>query len=204
MDIIREADVSASTFQNIFRTKDGVLIELVQDMFAGQFGAAESIAGTSAPPVHVYAAETAIQLALIELNSHLRDIYLEAYTNPTTAEFINRETAVRLKDSFGIYQPKCTLGDFYEMEIGSAGLMRAYMAHPCDVYFTLERKIERFLSMSLAAYRVPTDEIEDAVTFVQSLDIRQVAERVMQNLFSMLSMHFAFAPLTAEPKKQTP
>jgi len=30
LDIIKEADVSAGTFQNIFHTKDGVLLELVK------------------------------------------------------------------------------------------------------------------------------------------------------------------------------
>ena len=29
-EIVKEADVSISTFQNVFRTKDGVLVELVK------------------------------------------------------------------------------------------------------------------------------------------------------------------------------
>ncbi|EKC61597.1 hypothetical protein LEA_12274, partial [human gut metagenome] len=33
---------------------------------------------------------------------------------------------------FGPYQPELTARDFYAMEIGSAGIMRSYMAHPCD------------------------------------------------------------------------
>ena len=32
--------------------------------------------------------------------------------------------------------------DFYEMEIGTAGCMRAYIAKKCDMYFTLEKKLE--------------------------------------------------------------
>ena len=35
--IIQQADVSASTFQNIFRNKEGVLMELTQTMFEKQF-----------------------------------------------------------------------------------------------------------------------------------------------------------------------
>ena len=31
--------------------------------------------------------------------------------------------------------------DFYEMEIGTAGLMRNYMARKCDIHFPLERTI---------------------------------------------------------------
>ncbi len=65
-EIVKEADVSISTFQNVFRTKDGVLVELVKFMFGSQFDMAGQIAGQKLPPVYVYAVETSIQLALIE------------------------------------------------------------------------------------------------------------------------------------------
>ena len=42
LDIINEANVSAGTFQNIFKTKDGVLRELVDVMFEKQFEMARS------------------------------------------------------------------------------------------------------------------------------------------------------------------
>ena len=41
-EIIEKADVSYSTFQNIFRAKDGVLTELVEFMFSNQFAMARS------------------------------------------------------------------------------------------------------------------------------------------------------------------
>lgn len=44
-EIIEKADVSYSSFQNIFRAKDGVLNELVEFMFSSQFGAARRITG---------------------------------------------------------------------------------------------------------------------------------------------------------------
>ena len=75
-DIVRLADVSNSSFQNIFRAKDGVLTELVHFMFENQFSTARSIAGAQLPPVYVYAVETAIQLTLTELNENLREIYI--------------------------------------------------------------------------------------------------------------------------------
>ena len=43
-EILKEADVSAGSFQNIFHTKDGVLTELVGMMFGRQFGAVKSLA----------------------------------------------------------------------------------------------------------------------------------------------------------------
>ena len=79
-EIIEKAEVSYSTFQNIFRAKDGVLTELVEFMFSNQFAMARSMAGAQLPPVYIYAVETAIQMTLTELNENLREIYIEAYT----------------------------------------------------------------------------------------------------------------------------
>ena len=50
-EILREADVSASTFQNIFHAKDGILVELVEFMFGNQFRMARQMAGETLPPV---------------------------------------------------------------------------------------------------------------------------------------------------------
>lgn len=122
--IIRQADVSASTFQNIFRNKEGVLMELTQTMFEKQFSMASGVMGEAMPPVYLYAAETAIQLTLAELNENLREIYVEAYTRSSVAEYICENTAKVLYQVFGSYLPECTPEEFYEMDIGTSGLMR--------------------------------------------------------------------------------
>ena len=64
-EILKEADVSAGSFQNIFRTKDGVLTELIGMMFSRQFGAVRPLAANAPSPVYLYAVETALQLARI-------------------------------------------------------------------------------------------------------------------------------------------
>ncbi len=192
-EINEKAGVSYSQFQNIFRAKDGVLTELVEFMFSNQFGMAKDIAGTSLPPVCVYAVETAIQLTLTELNENLREIYLEAYTHDEASEYIHREMAKELPRIFGGYLPGLTERDFYEMEIGSGSIMRGYMAHPCDGELTLEKKLRLFLTMSLRAYRVPEEELERVLTFIEGLNIRVISEHVMQKLFQALVMHFEFS-----------
>ena len=192
-EILREADVSASTFQNIFHAKDGVLVELVEFMFGNQFRTARQMAGETLPPVYVYAAETAIQMTLTELNENLREIYLEAYTQPEAAEYIHQNTSTELYRIFSPYLPGYTESDFYELEIGSAGIMRGYMARRCDKYFTLERKLRRFLVMSLSAYKVPEEEQEQVLAFVAGLDVRNRAEQVMHQLFAALAMRFEFS-----------
>ena len=82
--------------RNVFRTKDGVLVELVKFMFGSQFDMAGQIAGQKLPPVYVYAVETSIQLALTELNENLRDIYLEAYSHTEASEYIYQHTSSEL------------------------------------------------------------------------------------------------------------
>ena len=99
----KEADVSAGSFQNIFRTKDGVLTELIGMMFSRQFGAVRPLAANAPSPVYLYAVETALQLAMTELSENLRDIYVEAYTFPATAEIIHRSTTAELQAAFSAF-----------------------------------------------------------------------------------------------------
>ena len=185
-EIVQKADVSNSSFQNIFRAKDGVLTELVAFMFETQFDMARRTTGGQLSPLFVYAVETCIQLTLTELNENLREIYIEAYTHEEAAEYIHRQTAKELRRIFGSYQPELTPEDFY------AGLMRGYMARECDRYFPLEKKLDVFLTMSLRGYKVPEEEIGQVRAFISGMDIRAISQQVMETLFQALAMRYAF------------
>ena len=198
--ISKGAEVSISSFQNIFVNKEGVLLELTQIMFDGQFDAACSLGGQDLKPVFVYAAETAIQLTLTELNENIREVYVAAYSNPAAAEYILKRTADELEQIFLPYNPDCTASDFYEFEIGSSGIMRGFMARKCDRYFTLEKKLTKFLTMALRAYNVPKEEIDQALAFVLSLDIRAISGEIMHRLFASLAMQLHFELTELETK----
>lgn len=191
-EIIKESGCSISSFQNIFGTKDGLLLTLVEIMFGNQFEMARSVGGQNIKPIFVYAAETSIQLTLTELNENLRETYVAAYSNAEAAEYIYEKTAVELEKFFSPYNPDCDGSDFYELEIGSAGIMRGFMSRKCNQYFTLEKKIKKFLTMTLRAYNVPKDEIDEAIAFVLSLDIRGISRQIMHKLFEKLAMQFDF------------
>ena len=191
--IQNDAKVSCSSFQNIFKNKEGVLLELVKYMFKNQFGIARNALGEELSPVYVYGVETAIQLTLTELNENLRDIYVEAYTRETTLDYIQKETAKELKEIFGAYQPELTEKDFYQLELGTAGLMRGYMANPCTEDFTLEQKLNTFLTLALRFYKVPEDEIENVLAYIAGLDVRNLAQSVMEELFEKLAMRYEFS-----------
>ena len=193
LQILKEAQVSSSSFQNIFHSKDGVLMELVKFMFENQFGVARSVTDAALPPVYVYAAETALQITLTELNENLREIYLEAYTQEHLLDYIQRATAKELYRIFGPYQPELTEQDFYELEFGSAGLMRGYMANPCTAEFTLERKLNKFVTLALRCYKVPEDELQKVLSFLAGLDMRSIAQSVMEEVFRQLAMRYEFS-----------
>lgn len=190
--IVREAGITRGSYQNQFPTKDAVLMELVKTMFSSQFDMARSIAGDDLPPVYTYAVETSIQLALTELNENLRELYIESYTHPDTAEYIYLQTTSELKNIFAPYLPDHSESDFYDMEIGTSGLMRSYMAKRCDIHFPLQRKLECFLTGAMRVYRVPEEDQEKVLAFIAVLDIEAVASEIVQKVFAMLEMKFDF------------
>ena len=193
-EIVKNAGVSNSTFQNIFHSKDGVLMDLTEFMFENQFDVARKMLAkyASLGSAYLYAVETAIQLTLVELNENLREIYVEEYTFPKTMEYIYEKTSTVNYQLFHQYLPDHSESDFYEMEIGTGGIMRSYMAKPCNKYFTLEKKLDKFLEMTLAVYHVPEEDITAIRAFIAELDIKNIANTVMQELFKTLSMKFEF------------
>lgn len=190
--IVKESKVSFSSFQNIFGTKDGVLLELTKLMFDSQFETAKKLGGNTSSPVLVYAVETSIQLTITILNENLREIYVEAYSNPESSEYIFERTAKEISKIFLPYNPDCKLSDFYELEIGSSGIMRNYMVRKCDHYFTWDKKIKKFLTMTLRSYNVPKEEIEKTIEFVFSMDIREISNQIIHKLFENLAMQLHF------------
>ena len=110
--------------------------------------------------------------------------------NKKLAEIIHRSTTAELQAAFSAYLPGCAECDFYEMELGTAGMMRGYMARRCDPYFTLERKIRRYLSMSLSALQVPAQEREQVIAFVAEIDMLAQARKVVDAVLASLSVQF--------------
>ena len=155
-EIAKAAGIGQSSFFHVFPSKEALLLELVKRMFSGQFALAGQHSGEQ-DPVFLYAVETALQLHIAELTEPLRELYVTAYTLPSTSAYLYRSTAKRLEGIFGDYLPDAEAKDFYEMEIASTGMMRSFMAVPCDVYFTVERKIARFLECALKLCNVPPE-----------------------------------------------
>ena len=178
-EISSAAGMGQSSFFRAFPSKEALLLELVQRMFGGQFDLAEQHSGEE-DPVFLYAVETALQLHIAELTEPLRELYVVGYSLPTTSAYIYRSTAKRLQKIFGAYLPDAEPKDFYEMEIASASMMRGFMAVPCDVYFTIEAKITRFLDCALKLYDVPKEKRAAITAAVLQMDLHTMATGIIQ------------------------
>ena len=178
-EIAKAAGWGQSAFFHAFPSKEGLLLELVKRMFGGQFALAEQFGGAD-DPLLLYAVETALQLHIAELSEPLRELYVTAYSLPSTSAYIYRSTAERLQGIFGEYLPHAQAKDFYEMEIASAGIMRSFMAVPCDLYFTVEVKIARFLDCSLKLYDVPKEKRAAITAAVLQMDLHTMALGIIQ------------------------
>lgn len=175
-----------------FPDKEAVLYALVTYMFGTQFDRAESLVGGTEDPVLIYGVETALQLHVCEISEPLRDIYVAAYTLPTTSDYIYRTTAAKLGQIFSSYLPSATEGDYYELEIASGSVMRGFMAKPCDMYFTIDRKVERFLQCCLRLYDVPEAKRDEAVKMVLSLNMAEAARLTVADTVRLA--HAGFGP----------
>ena len=178
-EIAKAAGIGQSSFFHVFPSKEALLLELVKRMFGGQFDLAERHSGEE-DPVFLYAVETALQLHIAELTEPLRELYVVGYSLPTTSAYIYFSTAKRLQTIFGAYLPNAEPKDFYEMEIASASMMRGFMAVPCDVYFTIEAKITRFLDCALKLYDVPKEKRAAITAAVLQMDLHTMATGIIQ------------------------
>ena len=181
-EIARKAEVTESNLFRIFHDKEGILYTLVQHVFNEQFNVAAKIVQGSNDPVLMYAIETALQFHITNQSEPLRDIYVAAYTLPSTTEYIYEHTAQKLYELFKDNFPNYEMKDFLELEYASGSITRGYMAQKCDWYFTIDRKINRFLETALRVYKVPEEKIKEMQTKVHQVGLDKVAAQLIDGI----------------------
>ncbi len=186
-EIAKEAEVSTSTLMYVFGSKEEILADLVKYVLEGQFKTTEKLLeGKTEDKILFYAAETTMQLYMAESGEYIRDLYAAAYSMPATSEIIQHTITGKLEEIFKEHLPNLETKDFYELEIASGGIMRGFMTIPCDMYFTMERKVKRFLETTFLVYRVPDEKIQETIDFVMQFDFKTIAENTIQTMLDYL------------------
>lgn len=178
------------TYGELFRVgidKENILCELVAYVLEGQFESTKKLLdGITDDKILFYAAETTLQLYMAESSEHMREMYNVSYSLPHSAQIIFKTITGKLEEIFKDYLPELETKDFYELEIASAGIMRNFMSVPCNMYFTMDRKVRRFLETTFLVYRVSDEKINEAIEFVSKFDFKEIASQVIDQMLSYL------------------
>lgn len=189
-NIAQAAGMAPSSFFAAFENKEALLYTLTESMFESQFDNAEKLIGSSEDPLLVYAVETALQMYITELSEPLRELYVMAYSLPTTSEYIYQNTAKKVGTLFKDYVPGAQEKDFYEMDIASAGVMRGFMAKHCDLYFTIDQKLKRFLGCCFTLYHVPQEKQDEVIGAVLAMELKPIAEKIIADTVARAEQGF--------------
>lgn len=186
-EISDEADVNINTMKQFFGLKENILAELVKYVLEGQFKTTENLLkGKTEDKIFFYAAETTLQLHMAESSEYIRDIYNSAYSLPNTTEIIQQTITHKLEEIFKPTLPHLETKDFFELEIASGGIMRGFLSIPCDMYFTMERKVRRFLETTFKLYDVPQEKIQETIQFVSNFDFELIARQTIESMLAFL------------------
>lgn len=185
--ITSKLGISIGTFNSHFRTKEDVLCELIAFVLDQQFSISEKlIAGKTDDKLLLYAAETVLQLHIVEMDENLRDVYSAAYSLPKTSALIQQKVTIKIEDIFREYLPGLETKDFYILEIATGGIMRGFMTVPCSMWFTMEQKTEAFLKNAFRLYDVPPEKIQEAVAFVKQFNFEKIAKETLSGILQYL------------------
>lgn len=187
--IAKMAGMSPASFFAAFENKEALLLALTQTMFSSQFAKARTFA-EGLEPLMVYCMETALQIHITELSEAMRELYVMTYTLPSTSEYIYESMTPELKGLFQEYMPEAEDKDFYEMEIASSSITRGFMAKPCNMYFTIQDKLSRYLDCCLKLYDVPKEKRKSLIEAVSVYDMRTVAENLIHEIVSKAEQGF--------------
>lgn len=186
-DIANEAGVSYNEVFRILQDKETILCELVGLVLECQFETSkELLKDITDDKLLFYAFETVLQLHIAESKEHIREMYSVSYSLMNSSKVIYKTITSKLMDVFKDHLPHLEEKDFYELEIASAGIMRGYLSIPCDMYFTMKRKVRKFLETTFKIYDVSKEKIEEAIEFVSKFDFNEISLNVINNLFKYL------------------
>ncbi len=189
MDISKLSGVSKRVIIYEMNSKEEILGHLVTKFLDGVTAASNAVSKKLTDDnVLIFIANEVLQLYMAEMNEDMRNLYLAGYSMPKTSEEVLKRRADMMYSTFADKFPEQELKDFYEIEIASMGIMRAYMTIPCDMYFTIETKAKKLITMLLRIYKADDEKENEALKFIEKIDFEAVAKKAVESVFNELSI----------------
>ena len=187
-DIADDSGVGYNEIFRMFVDKDNLLSHLVNLVIEHQFEkSVEFLKEQSEDKLLLYIFECVLQLYICEINDNIREMYAVSYSMPSTSHKIYDYITEKLENVFHKYLPEYETKDFYELEIAAAGIMRGFIINPCNMYFTIDRKVNRFIKTLLKIFEVPKEEIEDVIKKIEKFNMKEYSKEVVDTLYEYIS-----------------
>lgn len=189
IDIANLSGVPKSKIMYEMRSKEDILCMLVTKFLGGVTEASDAAAKKLTDDrVLICIANEVLQLYMAELNEDMRNLYLSGYSMQKTSEEVLKRRTNIMYEAFSDMFRGFALKDFYETEIASMGIMRAYMSVPCNESFTIEQKAKRLVIMLLRIYEADEKILHDALAFIEKIDFDSLARKTVESFFSELEI----------------
>ena len=189
MDISKVSGVPKTKILYEMNSKEEILVHLVTKFLDGVKEASDAVSKKlTDDKALIFIANEVLQLYMAEMNEDMRNLYLAGYSMPKTSEEVLKRRTNLMYGSFSEAFPTFEIKDFYETEIASMGIMRAYMTIPCDMYFTIEAKAKRLVTMLLLIYKAEEEKINEALEFIEKIDFKAVAKKAVESVFNELEI----------------
>lgn len=189
MDISKLSGISKRVIIYEMHSKEEILGHLVTRFLDGVKEASDAVSKKlTGDRMLIFIANDVLQLYMAEMNEDMRDLYLSGYSMPKTSEAVLKRRTNIIYEAFSETFPTFEIKDFYETEIASMGIMRAYMSVPCDMYFTMEAKVDRLISTMLKIYDVDSKIVEETKEFMKKIDFEAIAKNTVADVFEELSI----------------
>lgn len=183
-DIAEDSGVGYNEIFRMFVDKDNLLSHLVNLVIEHQFEkSVEFLKEQSEDKLLLYIFECVLQLYICEINDNIREMYTVSYSMPSISHKIYDYITEKLENVFHKYLPEYETKDFYELEIAAAGIMRGFIINPCNMYFTIDRKVNRFIKTLLKIFEVPKEEVEDVIKKIEKFNIKEYSKEVVDTLY---------------------
>lgn len=187
-DIADDSGVGYNEIFRMFIDKDNLLSQLVNLVIEHQFEMSIKYLNDQAnDELLLYIFECVLQLYICEINDNIREMYAVSYSMPNTSQKIYDYITKKLENVFHKYLPEYETKDFYELEIAAAGIMRGFIINPCNMYFTIDRKVNRFIKTLLKVFEVPKEEVEGIIKKIEKFKMKEYSIEVINTLYEYIS-----------------
>ena len=188
MDIAKLSGVPKSKILYEMNSKEEILGNLVTKFLDGVTEASDAVSTKlTDDKILIFMANEVLQIYMAEMNEDMRNLYLAGYSMPKTSDAVLKRRADMLCKEFGD-ELGLELKDFYELEIASMGIMRGYMSIPCDMYFTLDTKVDKLIVTMLRIYDMDIEVIEKTKEFIKNIDFKAIANHTVESVFKELGI----------------